>query len=132
MTYFADTRVLKVDPQNPESEAMATATETLGRGRLVAFPTETVYGLGANAFDAEAVGLIYEAKERPLSDPLIVHISCLEELPQVATAIPEIAWSLARKYWPGPLTLVLIRKNTMPHGCRVQQKFHCFNGVAHT
>lgn len=90
------------------------AAELLRRGRLVAFPTETVYGLGANALDAEAVRRIFEAKGRPLTSPLIVHVASPEMARPLVRGWPEKAELLARKFWPGPLTLVLPRDASVP------------------
>ncbi len=90
------------------------AAELIRAGRLVAFPTETVYGLGANALDPDAVERIYEAKGRPQSSPIIIHISDLEMLHQVVTAWPDAAQKLAEKFWPGPLTLVLPKTSAVP------------------
>ncbi|WP_010677210.1 L-threonylcarbamoyladenylate synthase [Bacillus timonensis] len=86
------------------------AANLLQADEVVAFPTETVYGLGANALSDEAVAKIYEAKGRPSDNPLIVHISTIGQLQQIAQDIPEQAKSLIKKFWPGPLTLVLKRK----------------------
>ena len=83
-------------------------------GRLVSFPTETVYGLGANALDAEAVRKIFEAKGRPSSSPLIVHVSSVEMARELATAWPETADRLVDRFWPGPLTLVLPKQPSIP------------------
>ena len=85
------------------------AAASLIRGNLVAFPTETVYGLGADATNKEAVARIYEVKSRPVGHPLIVHISSLEHLGKWARDIPEYAIKLARSFWPGPMTLILPR-----------------------
>jgi len=85
------------------------AAASLIRGNLVAFPTETVYGLGADATNKEAVTRIYEVKGRPLGHPLIVHISSIEHLDKWAKDIPEYAIKLARSFWPGPMTLILPR-----------------------
>lgn len=101
------TRILQVDPLYPAEETIALAANAILSGKLVAFPTETVYGLGANAFDSRAVQRIFAAKGRPSADPLIVHIADKADLDLVATAIPEIARRLAERFWPGPLTLVL-------------------------
>lgn len=109
MTYHAETRVLKVDAQQPDPEAIAEAARVLRRGGLVAFPTETVYGLGANALDSEAAARIFAAKGRPATDPLIVHIAAPEQLEQVAADVPALARELAARFWPGPLTLILRR-----------------------
>src|SRR6202161_2535047 len=90
------------------------AAQLLRAGRLVAFPTETVYGLGANALDAEAVGRIYAVKRRPATSPLIVHVASIEMAKQVVDTWPQTADLLAMKFWPGPLTLVLRIKEKSP------------------
>ncbi|MWR36458.1 L-threonylcarbamoyladenylate synthase type 1 TsaC, partial [Helicobacter pylori] len=91
----------------PTPENLEKAAGILCSGGLVAFPTETVYGLGANALDAEAVARIFEAKQRPAFDPLIVHVASQEMLQQVAAEVPSQAEALIERFWPGPLTLVL-------------------------
>jgi L-threonylcarbamoyladenylate synthase len=83
-------------------------------GRLVAFPTETVYGLGANALDAQAVERIFEAKGRPKTSPLIVHVASVQMARELVTEWPEAAQKLAERYWPGPLTLVLPKRAVVP------------------
>ena len=103
------TQVYQVDPYQPDPAAIAAAAQTLAAGRLVAFPTETVYGLGANALDPAAVARIFAAKQRPFTDPLIVHLATAAHIAQVATAIPPEVAALAEHFWPGPLTLVLRR-----------------------
>ncbi len=108
------TRVLHVDADVPELESIQEAAKILAAGGLVAFPTETVYGLGANALDAQAVDRIFAAKGRPASDPIIVHLHDLAQLPTVAINIPDLAYELARQFWPGPLTLVLQRQSNVP------------------
>jgi len=90
------------------------AAELLRAGRLVAFPTETVYGLGANALDANAVRRIFEAKGRPLTSPLIVHVESIEQARGLASAWPETAEKLARKFWPGPLTIIVPKAAKVP------------------
>jgi L-threonylcarbamoyladenylate synthase len=109
---------LLIDPNelnSPVSQAaIARAAEILRSGGTVAFPTETVYGLGANALDPEAVARIFEAKQRPAWDPLIVHIAGRPMLEQVATGLSENAHRLARIFWPGPLTLLLPRAAAIP------------------
>jgi L-threonylcarbamoyladenylate synthase len=90
------------------------AAELIRAGRLVAFPTETVYGLGANAFDAAAVERIFAAKRRPHSSPLIVHVDGIEMARGLALRWPEAAEKLARLYWPGPLTLVVPKRPEIP------------------
>jgi L-threonylcarbamoyladenylate synthase len=103
------TRVFQVDPRAPDPDAIAFAAQVLADGGLVAFPTETVYGLGANALDPAAVDGIFAAKRRPYSDPLIVHVAALEQVAAVARDVPPIAYELGAAFWPGPLTLVLRR-----------------------
>ena len=114
MNNLSPTRLVTVDAATPDPATMQAAAEILVAGRLVAFPTETVYGLGANALDATAVERIFTAKGRPASDPLIVHIYSLAQLEQIAVDIPAVAWTLAHHFWPGPLTLVLPKHPTIP------------------
>lgn len=106
--------VVRVDPVRPDPEDLARAAAVLRRGGLVAFPTETVYGLGANALSAEAVRRIFEVKGRPPSNPLIVHVADVEAAKRLVAAWPPEAEALARVHWPGPLTLVLPRKPEVP------------------
>lgn len=108
------TQVLLVDAQQPDNEAIAQAAAILQAGGLVAFPTETVYGLGANALNPAAIQRIYAAKERPANNPLIVHIASAEALREVAADIPDTARRLVTHFWPGPLTLVLKRHEQIP------------------
>ena len=93
------------------TETIISAASALRSGQLVAFPTETVYGLGADASNAEAVARIYEVKGRPSDHPLIVHIASMDAIAHWATDIPEYAITLARDFWPGPMTLVLRRSD---------------------
>jgi L-threonylcarbamoyladenylate synthase len=95
-------------------EHIARAAAVIRAGGLVAFPTETVYGLGADALNEDAVRKIFLAKERPADDPLIVHIAHAQQLTQLARQIPQRAWDLAEKFWPGPLTLVLPKTDRVP------------------
>jgi L-threonylcarbamoyladenylate synthase len=90
------------------------AASLLHAGRLVAFPTETVYGLGANALDEAAVRLIFEAKGRPLSSPLIVHVASVDMARELAAEWPEKAELLANRFWPGPLTIVVPKRSVVP------------------
>jgi L-threonylcarbamoyladenylate synthase len=108
------TRVLRVHPHRPEPEIVAQAAAVIRRGGLVAFPTETVYGLGANALDGRAVARIFAAKGRPAHDPLIVHVAGPSDLPRLTDRVPEVARRLAALFWPGPLTLVLGRAEAVP------------------
>lgn len=114
MTYSAKTRVLKVNPQKPEPEVIRRAADALKSGKLVSFPTETVYGLGANALDSAAIGKIYRAKRRPAGDPIIVHIHAVEQLASLTTELPSPVSDLKERFWPGPLTLVLRRAPHVP------------------
>ena len=88
--------------------------EILNNGGIVGIPTETVYGLAANAYDESAVAKIFEAKGRPQDNPLIVHIANMSELDIIAAEIPESAKKLAEKFWPGPLTLILPKADKVP------------------
>jgi len=108
------TRVLPINPTAPEPELIAQAAELIRAGELVAFPTETVYGLGANAFNADAVTKIFTAKGRPATDPVIVHVASRETLRDVAASVSDLAARLIERFWPGPLTLVLPRGERIP------------------
>ncbi len=103
------TQILPATPQN-----IAAAAQIIQKGGLVAFPTETVYGLGANALDVEAVGGIFTAKGRPAADPLIVHLTGVDQLALVAHSVPPTGYTLAEKFWPGPLTLILPKQPNVP------------------
>lgn len=107
--YSTRTQLLQVNPQRPQAPIIRRAARILLEKGLVAFPTETVYGLGANALDDRAVSRIFEVKRRPFFDPLIVHIAEKSMIEFVAVDIPEIAYRLADEFWPGPLTFVLKR-----------------------
>jgi L-threonylcarbamoyladenylate synthase len=108
------TEILRVDPSHPEPGPLARAAEVLRRGGLVAFPTETVYGLGANALDADAVSRIFAAKGRPANNPVIVHVENAAQAQGIAASWPEAAARLAQRFWPGPLTLVLPKSPRVP------------------
>ena len=97
------------DPQTPE-----IAAQIIRSGGLVAIPTETVYGLGANGLDEDAVAKIFEAKGRPQDNPLILHVADAEEIEKFCHPIPKAAYDLAAAFWPGPLTMVLPAKDTVP------------------
>ena len=100
--------------QSLAKDELRRAAELIRAGRLVAFPTETVYGLGANALDAQAVARIFAAKGRPATSPLIVHVASVEMARELAAEWPASAEALARRYWPGPLTLVLRKQPQVP------------------
>ena len=109
-----DTQILKIASIFENPDELQQAADILARGGLVAFPTETVYGLGANGLDEEAVRSIYQAKGRPSDNPLILHICDTEMLPQLAREIPKAALKLALEFWPGPLTMVLPKTEQVP------------------
>ncbi|MCD7867098.1 MAG: threonylcarbamoyl-AMP synthase [Clostridiales bacterium] len=106
--------IVRMTEEQPDEEALARAGEILKAGGLVAFPTETVYGLGGNALDPQASMKIYRAKGRPSDNPLIVHIADMESLPEIAREIPEQARLLAQKCWPGPLTMIFPKTDIVP------------------
>lgn len=108
------TRVLTIDPHRPDSARLAEAAAVLRRGGLVAFPTETVYGLGAHALDAAAVARIFAAKGRPATNPVIVHVADAAAARTLAADWPDTAERLAAAFWPGPLTLVVRKANVVP------------------
>ncbi len=98
----------------PTPENLVRAAQIIRGGGLVAFPTETVYGLGADAMDATAAAKIFDAKQRPSFDPLIVHVADRKMLEKVVGEIPAVAEQLIKRYWPGPLTLVLPKSDRVP------------------
>jgi L-threonylcarbamoyladenylate synthase len=108
------TDVLRVEPTRPDRDAIAKAASCLRDGGLVAFPTETVYGLGAHALDRAALQRLFTAKGRPANDPVIVHIDSIDRLGPLVTDVPGSAHTLAAHFWPGPLTLVMTRSAQVP------------------
>ncbi len=106
--------VVTVSPTAPEAPAIARAAALLGQGKLVCFPTETVYGLGANALDPVAVGRIYSVKGRPSHNPLIVHVADVAAAQRLVTDWPEAAARLTERWWPGPVTIVLPKARDVP------------------
>ena len=114
-----ETRLVKIGEAEGEEStqaALCEAAEILKKGGLVAFPTETVYGLGANGLDEGAAKRIYAAKGRPSDNPLIAHISCMEELQPLTAGISPVGRHLAEQFWPGPLTLVFLKSKRVPYG----------------
>lgn len=109
------TVVVPVDPEHPNPDEIARAASLLRGGGLVAFPTETVYGLGADALNQSAVRRLFEVKGRPANDPVIVHIASLEQIALVVMRVPAGAETLADRFWPGPLTLIMPRGPAVPH-----------------
>ncbi|MFO7152785.1 MAG: L-threonylcarbamoyladenylate synthase [Bacillota bacterium] len=110
-----ETKLIKVNGKQPDLESIRMAADVIRRGGLVAFPTETVYGLGANALDGDAARKIYAAKNRPQDNPLIVHISACEEIKGLVKDLPERAQILMERFWPGPLTLILEKSDKVPY-----------------
>src|SRR5437764_10304111 len=108
------TEVLAVDAARPQPEVIGRAAALLRGGGLVAFPTETVYGLGANALDPAAVGRLFAAKGRPAQNPLIVHVAEAAQARELAADWPDAAARLAAHFWPGPLTLVVRKREIVP------------------
>lgn len=108
------TKILRINPTRPQISMIRQAARLIRKGETVAFPTETVYGLGANALNPSAVKKIFEAKGRPADNPLIVHIHDKEDLKRLAVGIPETAEKLIEKFWPGPLTIVLKKSKIVP------------------
>ena len=108
------TLVLKVDAEKPDEANIQTATQIIQNGGLVAFPTETVYGLGADALNPGAVLSLFEAKKRPLDNPPIVHVSNAMDTHKLAKKVPKKAELLMKQFWPGPLTLVFKRSSIVP------------------
>lgn len=108
------TKVVRIEENNINMEVIAQAGEILKRGGLVAFPTETVYGLGGDALNAESSARIYAAKGRPCDNPLIVHIADLDDLSRIARKVPGEAYLLADRYWPGPMTLIFCKTDIVP------------------
>lgn len=111
-----DTVIRKIDVNNIDREVMEEASQVLHRGGMVAFPTETVYGLGADALDEKASAKIYAAKGRPSDNPLIVHISDIEQLDKLVCEIPDNAKKLMDAFWPGPMTLIFKKSGLVPDG----------------
>jgi L-threonylcarbamoyladenylate synthase len=108
------TILLKVDSQQPDLKQMQTAAKIIRKGGLVAFPTETVYGLGADALNPKAVLALFKAKKRPLDNPPIVHVENINNIHTLTEQVPPEADKLMKKFWPGPLTLVFKRSHAVP------------------
>ena len=109
-----ETLIIKISEAGANADDLKDAAEIIRNGGLVAFPTETVYGLGGNALDPDASKKIYAAKGRPSDNPLIVHISSVDQLDGIADGIPEKAKKLMDAYWPGPMTLIFKKKPSVP------------------
>ncbi|SHK19816.1 translation factor SUA5 [Geosporobacter subterraneus DSM 17957] len=111
-----ETKIISIDPSCIDQEKLQEAANILKRGGTVAFPTETVYGLGANALDQEAVVKIFRAKGRPSDNPLIVHIADFDDINPLVREIPAVAKKLADRFWPGPLTMIFPKSEHVPEG----------------
>lgn len=109
------TKIIRVNKNNPEIELIDFAANVIREGGLVAFPTETVYGIGANSFNEEAIKKIFIAKGRPQDNPLIVHIAELEQIYDLVKEVPQKAKTLMKKFWPGPLTLIFKKSQKVPY-----------------
>jgi L-threonylcarbamoyladenylate synthase len=109
-----ETQVIKVDPFEPEKEVITKAAEVIRRGGLVAFPTETVYGIGADALNHQAVERIFQAKGRPGDNPIIVHVAEMGHLEILTDEVSPRASELVNRFWPGPLTLIYARSDKVP------------------
>jgi len=109
-----NTEYFVIDRDHPDPCILSRAADILRRGGVVAFPTETVYGLGANGLDARAVAAIYRAKGRPADNPLILHIAQIQDVEKLAREVPACARLLMDTYWPGPLTIILKRTKAVP------------------
>lgn len=109
-----DTIIEKIDPGNIDADVMDRVGKLIAEGELVAFPTETVYGLGGDALDPDASRKIYAAKGRPSDNPLIVHIAEFDDMKRVAREVPEQARKLADAFWPGPLTMIVWKSDAVP------------------
>ena len=109
------TLLLKVDAENPDPSIIQTAAEIIQSGGLVAFPTETVYGLGADALNPVAVKTLFMAKKRPSDNPPIVHVADQTEVCRLVDAVPPKAQLLMEKFWPGPLTLIFKHSDAVPN-----------------
>lgn len=109
-----ETKLIRISPENPEAGLVEQAAKVLKEGGLVAFPTETVYGLGGNGLDIEACKNIYIAKGRPSDNPLILHISQISELRPIVREIPLAAQKLMDAFWPGPLTMIFPKSHIVP------------------
>lgn len=110
------TQMITINENNINMDAIACAANWIRRNELVAFPTETVYGLGANGLDEQAAKKIYEAKGRPSDNPLILHISDISQVEPLVSKIPEMAKKAMEAFWPGPMTVVLKKSDIVPKG----------------
>ena len=108
------TEILQIDRNNPEADVISKAAEVIKTGGLVAFPTETVYGLGCDVFNLNALDNVFKAKGRPSDNPFIIHICDRNHIFRLAKDVPSIAEKLAARFWPGPLTIIMKKKDKVP------------------
>jgi L-threonylcarbamoyladenylate synthase len=136
----AETKILSVSPTDPDPGAIEQAAEVLRKGGLVAFPTETVYGLGADVLNLEAIRHVFEVKGRPSDNPLIVHVAGTKQLDDIVDEIPDKGKTLGEAFWPGPLTLVFAASERVPPeltqgtgaiGIRIPSSVVCLKLVSH-
>ena len=113
------TRLISVDPERPDGELIREAAGLLRRGGLVAFPTETVYGLGANLEDPQAIQELYRVKHRPFEKQVTLHIAHFKQVESQGVEVSPLAWMLMERFWPGPLTLILARLDGSTLGFRM-------------
>ena len=105
---------IKDNQDRSDQQKIRAAGKIIREGGVVAFPTETVYGLGADALNPDAARKIYEAKGRPSDNPLIIHIADMEALEQIADSVPPLARKMAERFWPGPLTMIFCKRDVVP------------------
>lgn len=109
-----ETEILKVDKEAIDEELIKRAADLIVEGRVVAFPTETVYGLGANGLDEEAIKKVFRAKGRPQDNPLILHVHSIDQVKTLVEEIPDVAYKCMEKFWPGPLTILFKKSQLVP------------------
>ncbi|MBN2851414.1 MAG: threonylcarbamoyl-AMP synthase [Clostridia bacterium] len=109
------TSYFKMDINHIDNDIITKCSELLKRGKLVAFPTETVYGLGANGLDEKAIAGIFKAKGRPMDNPLILHVNSMDMVKKFTEEIPSVAYDLAKIFWPGPLTMIFRKNDLVPY-----------------
>ncbi len=119
MNLLKKIKLLKVDPDNPDTSAIEEAARAIRDGGLVAFPTETVYGLAANLLNKEAIERLYRVKRRPKNKPFTIHVSNMDMVREIAPDISDPAGRLIDKFWPGPLTIILNSKDREKVGFRM-------------
>ncbi|HHV39472.1 MAG TPA: threonylcarbamoyl-AMP synthase [Tepidimicrobium sp.] len=112
---YIDTNIIEINSINPDEESVLKGAELIRKGKLVAFPTETVYGLGANGLDVKAIANIFTAKGRPQDNPLILHVYSIDQVEELAIDISKEARELMKEFWPGPLTLLFKKSTKVPN-----------------